>query len=165
MTDKGKILQYLDYKGINKNKFYNKTGLSKGFLDKGNSLGVDKLRIIVDNYRDLNPVWIVTGNGDMLLSENTNSPTKSEMVDKMDLTKDPRLNVLSGSPERSLEYYEKFMQEQADMIDEYQGKEKEFLQLMKQQGNSVERLIVLVEKYKQEIIELRSKLNTDQSIG
>lgn len=83
----------------------------------------------------------------------------------MDLTKDPRLNVLSGPPERSLEYYEKFMQEQADMIDEYQGKEKEFLQLMKQQGNSVKRLIVLVEKYKQEIIELREKLNTDQSIG
>ena len=69
MTDKEKIIKYLDYKGISKNKFYKKTGLSVGFLDSGNSLGVDKLRLIIDNYHDFNPEWLITGNGEMLKKE------------------------------------------------------------------------------------------------
>lgn len=66
MTDKEKIIQYLDFKGISKNKFYNKTGLSVGFLDSGSSLGVDKLRIIVDNYHDFNTDWLIKNEGPMI---------------------------------------------------------------------------------------------------
>lgn len=66
MTDKEKIIKYLNAKGISKNKFYKTTGFSVGFLDSGSSLGVDKLRIIVDNYHDLNANWIVSGHGEML---------------------------------------------------------------------------------------------------
>ncbi|MGG5617001.1 S24 family peptidase [Myroides odoratimimus] len=69
MTDKEKILQYLDYKGISKNKFYVKTGLSVGFLDKGNSLGLDKLKIIIDNYPDLNIDWLLHDRGEMVKSD------------------------------------------------------------------------------------------------
>lgn len=58
-TDKEVILKYLDNKGLSKNSFYNKTGLSVGFLDKGSSLGVDKLKIILDNYHDFNPMWLL----------------------------------------------------------------------------------------------------------
>ena len=53
MTDKEKISAYLKEKGITKNAFYKKTGLSNGFLDSGSSLSLDKLRTIIDNYRDL----------------------------------------------------------------------------------------------------------------
>jgi phage repressor protein C with HTH and peptisase S24 domain len=66
MTDKEKIIEYLKYKGVSKNKFYTATGLSTGFLDKGSSLGVDKLRIIIDNYPDFNPDWLLAENGNML---------------------------------------------------------------------------------------------------
>ncbi|MFM9400810.1 helix-turn-helix transcriptional regulator [Myroides odoratimimus] len=69
MTDKEKILQYLEYKGISKNKFYVKTGLSVGFLDKGNSLGLDKLKIIIDNYPDLNIDWLLHDRGEMVKLE------------------------------------------------------------------------------------------------
>jgi hypothetical protein len=68
MTEKEKIKQYLEYKGISKNKFYNETGLSIGFLDSGNSLGVDKLKIIINKYSDINTDWLITGKGDMLLN-------------------------------------------------------------------------------------------------
>ena len=67
MTDKEKIHKYLKFKGISKNKFYLKTGLSVGFLDSGSSLGVDKLRLIVDYYPDLNLTWIVSDTGDMII--------------------------------------------------------------------------------------------------
>ena len=66
MTDKEKILKYLEYKKISKNKFYSQTGFSVGFLDSGKSLGVDKLRIIIDNYHDLNPMWIISDIGEMI---------------------------------------------------------------------------------------------------
>ncbi|MDD4592574.1 MAG: hypothetical protein PHG06_19445 [Parabacteroides sp.] len=69
MTDKQKILEYLKYKGISKNKFYLETGLSVGFLDSGKSLGVDKLREILDIYHDLNPAWFLPGDGPMLISD------------------------------------------------------------------------------------------------
>lgn len=70
MTDKEKIIKYLDFKGVNKNQFYLKTGLSIGFLDKGSSLGVDKLKIIIDNYHDLNLDWFFYDDGEMIKSEN-----------------------------------------------------------------------------------------------
>lgn len=71
MTDKEKIIKYLDYKGISKNKFYVTTGLSVGFLDSGSSLGVDKLRLIIDNYHDLNPAWFFNDKNQMLITEGT----------------------------------------------------------------------------------------------
>jgi phage repressor protein C with HTH and peptisase S24 domain len=77
-TDKDKISQYLKYKGISKNKFYIQTGLSTGFLDSGNSLGVDKLRKIIDNYPDFNPAWLLTGRGEMI----KNVGSKQEIPEK-----------------------------------------------------------------------------------
>jgi len=71
MTDKEKIIQCLKYKGVSKDEFYKKTGFSVGFLDSGSSLGVDKLRIIVDNYHDFNTEWLLTGKGEMLISDKT----------------------------------------------------------------------------------------------
>ena len=73
ITDKQKILQYLNIKGISKNKFYVKTGLSIGFLDSGSSLGVDKLRIIIDNYPDLNLEWVVLDKGSILKNDEKSS--------------------------------------------------------------------------------------------
>lgn len=72
MTDKEKIVQYLKVKKISKNKFYKKTGFSVGFLDSGSSLGVDKLRIIIDNYPDFNSSWLLTGKGEMLITGEKN---------------------------------------------------------------------------------------------
>ncbi|RWW91833.1 S24 family peptidase [Flavobacterium cerinum] len=77
MTDKEKILQYLEYKGISKNKFYIKTGLSVGFLDSGSSLGVDKLRLIIDNYHDFNVDWLLSGEGEMIKTKNAENVTNS----------------------------------------------------------------------------------------
>lgn len=66
MGEKDKIKLFLDSQGISKNKFYATTGLSMGFLDSGKSLGVDKLKIIIEAYPQLSLVWLVMGEGDML---------------------------------------------------------------------------------------------------
>ena len=69
MTDKDRIKQYLEYKCISKGKFYATTGLSVGFLDSGRSLGVDKARIIINSYPDINLDWLILGVGPMLRDE------------------------------------------------------------------------------------------------
>lgn len=66
MTEKEKIKQYLDFKGISKNKFYIETGLSIGFLDSGKSLGADKVKIIINKYSDLNINWLILDEGPMI---------------------------------------------------------------------------------------------------
>ena len=71
MNEKARIKQFLDYKGISKNKFYVQTGLSVGFLDSGNSLVVDKLKKIINTYPDLNLEWVVTGEGSMIKAPQT----------------------------------------------------------------------------------------------
>lgn len=77
MNEKARIKQFLDYKGISKNKFYVQTGLSVGFLDSGNSLVVDKLKKIINTYPDLNLEWIVTGEGSMIKSQQTTASSSA----------------------------------------------------------------------------------------
>jgi len=72
-----RLLQYLECKGDSKYRFYKKTGLSNGFLDKNRNVGSDKCEIISNHYTDLNLSWLITGKGDMLLSGKTNLPEKS----------------------------------------------------------------------------------------
>lgn len=63
---KERILQFLDYKGIRKNKFYLETGLSNGFLDKVNDIGVSKLEQILKTYPEINPEFMIFGTEPML---------------------------------------------------------------------------------------------------
>lgn len=66
MTSKERVLLYLDSKGVSKYQFYKDTGLSNGFLDKGENIGSDKCEIISDAFPDLSIEWLITGKGDML---------------------------------------------------------------------------------------------------
>lgn len=72
MSEKEKIREYLNYKGITKNRFYTETGLSIGFLDSGKSLGADKVKIIINKYPDLSLDWLILDKGTMLISESNN---------------------------------------------------------------------------------------------
>lgn len=78
MTDKEKVKQYLKLKNIGRTQFSETTGFSSSFLDSGTSLGVDKLKIIVDNFPDFN-IWALLKDEENLIAEpqsikNTNSP-------------------------------------------------------------------------------------------
>jgi len=65
-----RIKYYLDYKGIKVSAFEKEVGMSNGSfasqLKNNKTIGVDKLENILKRFADLNPEWILTGNGDML---------------------------------------------------------------------------------------------------
>lgn len=66
---KERILKFIDLKGIKKVDFCEITGISYANL-KGKSLyseiGGDKIAEILSIYPELNPEWLLTGNGPML---------------------------------------------------------------------------------------------------
>ena len=64
-----RIIELIDYKGLNKRKFYLKTGLSNGFLDKVKDIGTSKIENILNTFPDVNPIWLITGEGDMIKSQ------------------------------------------------------------------------------------------------
>jgi len=65
-TIQDRIVEYLKTKGDSKYRFYQKTGLSNGFLDKVGSIGSEKCEIISSHYPDLNLEWAITGQGSMM---------------------------------------------------------------------------------------------------
>jgi hypothetical protein len=71
-TTKKRLMEFLDFKGISVPEFYKNTGIKRGFLDgdKLHSAVSDKfLAIIIENYSRLNLIWLVSGYGQMLVSE------------------------------------------------------------------------------------------------
>lgn len=80
-----RIIQFLDCKDISKNKFYIKTGLSNGFLDKKPNIGADKIEIIHSNYPEINLEWLITGEGPMLKEEKI-TPIYNSVVNESPVT-------------------------------------------------------------------------------
>ncbi len=68
-TTKQRILQFIDYKCISKQKFFSETGLKRGFLDADKletSIPDTFIAIIIAIYPEINIEWLITGNGPMI---------------------------------------------------------------------------------------------------
>lgn len=93
-----RLQQFIDYKSISKYRFYQETGLSNGFLDKGENIGSDKCEKILYTYPDINPDWLLTGRGSMLREE-------QQLEDKPEPAKSPQIQILHHPkvPEKKIE--------------------------------------------------------------
>ncbi|MCL2328940.1 MAG: hypothetical protein FWC39_10590 [Bacteroidetes bacterium] len=66
MSIQERVIQYIDLKGITPYKFCKDLGFSMGYLDKRGAIGTDKYLKIIEYYNDINPEWLLKGNGTML---------------------------------------------------------------------------------------------------
>jgi phage repressor protein C with HTH and peptisase S24 domain len=68
ITDR--IDEYLKLKNISKNAFDQSIDASNGYIgkqiSKGASIGSDVIQNIISTYKDINPAWLLTGEGTML---------------------------------------------------------------------------------------------------
>lgn len=71
MTIKEKILQFVDYKGLSNRKFSIEINVSHMYFSKKGAVGSDVLEKIFTMYPELNFDWLITGRGEMLMSENS----------------------------------------------------------------------------------------------
>lgn len=69
-----RIKLIIEYKGISTRKFCMEVGIANGFFDKVKDIGSDKLMKILNTYPDINPVWLLSGDGSMLKSEKITPP-------------------------------------------------------------------------------------------
>lgn len=109
---KKRILQHLDVEGITKRKFYLKTGMANGVLDKKTGLGEENIERYISTYPYINPQWLLTGKGKMFIKEPEGianrkermnilyeslsdiTPEKRELIRKKDVWKDKLTNEL-----------------------------------------------------------------------
>ncbi|MGY0425578.1 MAG: S24 family peptidase [Polaribacter sp.] len=62
---KQRIIQFIDYKKVSKYEFYQKTGISNGVLSQKTGMSEENIFKFLSYYSDVNPVWLLTGKGDI----------------------------------------------------------------------------------------------------
>ena len=72
-TVKERLKSFIDYKQMSVRAFESACGLSYGFVgNMRNSMQPDKIMKIVHCFPELNPGWVMTGEGEMLRGSSTN---------------------------------------------------------------------------------------------
>lgn len=93
-----RIFYFIEIKGLSIREFAKNVGISHSLLRKIKSLGSDKLENIFSIYPELNPTWVMTGKGDMLLSLSSKPVNKAYLDNSLSLCLSPKE---SNSPDWS----------------------------------------------------------------
>lgn len=91
-TQKDRIILFLQKQGMSKNKFYIKTGIANGTLDKKSGITGETISKIYAAFPDLNLEWLIAGEGDMLKS-------KFQLYDNLLDLRDKYAAVVNVNPE------------------------------------------------------------------
>lgn len=72
-----RLKEYIDFKGISIAAFERSIGMSNASFGKSlknnGAIGTDKLENILFEYPDISPIWLLTGEGEMIKSDNNNT--------------------------------------------------------------------------------------------
>lgn len=102
-----RFLQYLDYKGITENKATVDCELSKGLIGQAKSgksdLGNKTVEKVLSFYQDLSRVWLLTGEGSMLINAENQpenrveeKPEEKDSVERMLLLVESQSKVIES---------------------------------------------------------------------
>lgn len=81
---KQRVMEFIRYKRIPIAKFENLCGLSCGYIrNMRKGFGVEKLNNITKMFPELNPMWLLYGDGEMLVSE---TPTEEKIEEIPNVT-------------------------------------------------------------------------------
>ena len=78
---KERILQFIEYKGISKYKFYQETGITRGVLDKESGISEDNIAKFIAYSDEINLEWLLLGKGEML-KRNVNEMWSNNLTTK-----------------------------------------------------------------------------------
>lgn len=85
-----RIKDYIDKKGISVSAFEKSLGMSNASYGKslknGGAIGSDKLEKILITYPDINPVWLMTGEGSMFKTAKSTEQNEGEKAHPAHLT-------------------------------------------------------------------------------
>lgn len=120
---KQNILLYLEEKGVTPYEFYKLSGVTRGVLAQNNGISEDNISKFLAYATDVNPSWLLTGEGEMLIKDGS--------VEQNNIVGD-NINGHNVTVGKSGDDYMKVIMQQS-------------LQLSKSQ-EQIDRLITLLEK-------------------
>lgn len=106
-----RLKKYIDFKGISLRQFEMNIGVSNGSissqLKENKNFGSDRLEKILNAYTDLNPNWLLTGNGEMIVKNTYNTNEFQEPAEKYELKKQevPLYDVLIMAGTKDTSYH------------------------------------------------------------
>ena len=77
---KERILQFIQYKGISRYRFYKECGITRGVLDKKSGISEDNIAKFIAFYPEIRQGWLLTGEGPMLKSAYRQAETLTARV-------------------------------------------------------------------------------------
>ena len=77
---KQRILEYAEFKGFSKRRIYVDTGIANGTLDKSSGLSESNIEKFISAYDEINPTWLITGKGSMILTHDFPQDIKEQEV-------------------------------------------------------------------------------------
>jgi len=75
---KKRIVFYIERKHISRRQFYKETSISRGTLENDSGISEESLTKLFTTYHELSPLWIITGEGDMLRETDSSEGKKEE---------------------------------------------------------------------------------------
>lgn len=82
MSVKERLVEYLEYKELNKSQFCRSIGVSSAYISSMvTSIQPDKIERITLNYPDLNITWLLSGEGAMLNGDEEKTIPSPRMVE------------------------------------------------------------------------------------
>jgi hypothetical protein len=127
--------KYMKVKGLNDNRITISCGLSNGVIgksrEKGRDLSNKTIAVLLKVYDDLNEVWLLTGNGEMLKNAVNQCNVDGDNIQGQHITVNKGRNIRSNNnsvPEINefktelekanlkIMYLEKIIKDKADMI-------------------------------------------------
>jgi len=134
---KQRVLKYIDNKKIKKVSFFEITSISaSNFKGKAieSELGGDKIVSILTNYKDINPYWLLLGEGEMLCEIDTSTTkVKTTIIEDVLLTKITQLiNMKFDAVNSDIKYLTKNM---GNLILDLDDLKEEFSQSLKEESS------------------------------
>ena len=117
---KKNILQYIEYKGISKYKFYQETGITRGVLDQNNGMSEENTARFIAQYPEVSTDWLLTGKGSMLRGQSAPevAPPPSEPAFPGFIEKIEELSVKVGRLEAENEHLRAAIEAKQKEIEE-----------------------------------------------
>lgn len=122
---KEKILQFIDFKGISKYKFYRDTGIANGILSQKGGISEENMLKTLSYFPEINANWLLTGEGEMI-KENHNNMTNNSISSS---------NVQQGNHINDVSVIIKV--------------QENFQRMIEKRDEQIDRLIAIIEKGKQ----------------
>lgn len=73
---KQKILEFIEFKGLSKYKFYKETGITRGVLDKESGISEDNIAKFIACYPEIRLEWLLKNEEPMIKEENLGHPAQ-----------------------------------------------------------------------------------------